>query len=255
MSNQILGNDMIVEGLNFDLMFGTDTLTVVALTDSSLTLNNQFGDFELERLNFEIPAIDSLNLEQSVSELLTGFRERSLTANCPDLRTEEEKNPKIPLGVIEDDFEDIIDINELPKWAATKYSKYKQNFERSFALVPSFLVEDFSGDGTDDIAIFVSNKSNERKGILFLLGDSDLMFIAGAGHSFGPSGDNFEWADYWELFTKSKTFETTFFDNGDIDGTREVRLDHPGISIKENEGSGGLIYYNSEKFVWIHQGD
>tara|TARA_Y100000310_G_C20660744_1_gene804604 strand:- start:724 stop:1269 length:546 start_codon:yes stop_codon:yes gene_type:complete len=114
MSNRIHGDTLLISGLNFDLMFGTDTLTIISLTDSSLTLNNRFGDFELKRLSYEIPAIDSLNLEQSITELLSGFRERSLKANCPDLRTEEEKNPDIPQGVVDDNFEDITYIDSIP---------------------------------------------------------------------------------------------------------------------------------------------
>lgn len=251
MSNRIQGNTMEVAGLNFDLMFGTDSLTVIGITDSSLTLNNHFGDFELKRLSLEIPEIDSLNLESTVNELLTGFNERTLSAGCPDLRTEEEKNPEIWMGVVED----IIDIDELPACALAKWNKYESTFERSYQLLPSFLEEDFNGDGTNDIAVFVSKKSDEKQGVLFLFGKDDKMFISGAGNSFGPGGDDFKWADYWELFTESKTYETTFLDNGDIDGSREVSLKYPAISIREEEGSGGLIYFNGEKFTWIHQGD
>lgn len=254
MSNQIHGNNMIVAGLNFDLMFGTDTIKVLNIADSILTLTNRFGDFELRRLNIGIPEIDSLNLERTVNELKTGFKERSSMANCPDLRTDEEKNPP-DLGVIEDDFEDIFDIDELPELALVKWKKYESTFERTYKLLPSFLEEDFSGDGTVDIAIFVSKISDDKKGILFLFGEDDKMFISGAGNSFGPGGDDFKWADYWELFTESKTYETTFLENGDIDGSREVTLEYPAISIREEEGSGGLIYFNGEKFIWIHQGD
>ena len=254
MSNRIHRNMMIIAGLNFDLMFGTDTLTLVSKTDSSLILNNRFGDFELQRLNLEIPKIDSLNLEPTVKELLTGFKGRSLRANCPDLRTEEEKNPP-DLGEVEDDFEDIIDIDKLPQWASVKWKKYESIFERSYKLIPGFLEGDFTGDGTDDIAISVSKKSNDKQGILFLFGADDKMFICGAGHSFGPGGDDFKWADYWELFTESKTFETTFLDNGDVDSSRELTLARAAISVREQEGSGGLIYFNGKKFTWIHQGD
>jgi predicted Zn-dependent protease len=81
------------------------------------------------------------------------------------------------------------------------------------------------------------------------------MFLAGAGNTFGSGGDNFEWADYWEVFDQRITHETTFLENGDVDGSREIKLDHAAISIREDEGSGGLIYFNGEKFISIHQGD
>ena len=174
--------------------------------------------------------------------------------HCSDLRNVEEKNQPYP-GVIEDDFEDSIDVDELPEWASTRWKKYDSIFERSYKLVPSFLEYDFKGDETEDIAIFVSKKSNAKQGVLFLFGEDDRMFVSGAGNSFGTGGDDFEWADDWKLFTESKTHETTFLDNGDIDGSREVTLQYPAISIREEEGSGGLIYFNGEKFIWIHQGD
>ncbi len=81
------------------------------------------------------------------------------------------------------------------------------------------------------------------------------MFLAGAGNSFGSGGDNFDWADSWEVLDQRVTHETTFLESGDIDATREVELDHAAISIRQEEGYGGLIYYDGEKFIWIHQGD
>jgi len=246
---------ILLQGINVALINPPETLIFESISKDRITLKNQFGISELTRLENEIPDIDSTNLELWSKSYLSKFLKRAKLANCPDLRIEEEKNPPIELGVIEDDFEDFIDIEQLPEWARTKYAKYVQNFERSYKLMPSFLEEDFTGDGTTDIAIFVSKKSNDKKGILFLLRDGDKIFLAGAGNSFGSGGDNFEWADFWEVFDKRRTYETTFLENGDVDGSREVKLDHAAISIREDEGSGGLIYYNGEKFVWIHQGD
>jgi hypothetical protein len=51
------------------------------------------------------------------------------------------------------------------------------------------------------------------------------------------------------------TQETTFDSEGDVNGSKEVILERPAISIRETEGSGGLIYYDGKKFIWIHQGD
>jgi len=246
---------IISQGINVDLINPPDTLIFKSISNDKITLKNQSGISELTRLKNEIPDIDSNNLELWSKSYLSEFLKRAKLANCPDQRTEEEKNTPIELGVVEDNFEDLIDIDQLPEWTETKYSKYEQNFERSYKLVPSFLEEDFTGDGMTDIAIFVRKKSNDKKGGLFLLRDGDKIFLAGAGNSFGSGGDNFEWADFWKVFDKRRTYETTFLENGDVDGSREVKLDHAAISIREDEGSGGLIYYNGEKFVWIHQGD
>lgn len=246
---------IITTGINVDLFNEPDTLRFKSVSFDKITIEIQFGISELTRLKNDIPDIDSANLELWSKLYLNEFLKRAEQANCPDLRTEEEKNPPVELGVVDDDFEELIDIDELPKWAEAKYSMYEQSFQRSFQLFPSFFEEDFTGDGSLDIAIFISKKSTDQKGVLFLFGDDDLMFIAGAGNTFGHGGDDFEWTDYWEIFDQPLTHETTFLENGDIDGSREVKLDNVAISIREDEGSGGLIYYNGEKFIWIHQGD
>lgn len=113
MSNQIQGDTMIIKGLNFDLPHGNDTLFVVNVTDSSLTLKNKLGDFELKRLNFEIPEIDSLYIETSINELQTRFRQRSLAANCPDLRTREERMLDIPYLEADNNSGEVLDVDEL----------------------------------------------------------------------------------------------------------------------------------------------
>lgn len=147
-------------------------------------------------------------------------------------------------------FPVLVYAQDLPYWAEEQLNS-AQDFQQSSFLTPSFLQSDFNGDGKTDIAIPVVN--DEKFGIAFFLKD-DSVFVAGAGNSFGPGGDNFSWADEWEVFEKEKTYQITFKENGDIDGEEEVLLENPAISIRQSEGSGGLIYFNGEKFIWIHQG-
>ena len=139
---------------------------------------------------------------------------------------------------------------DLPEWAEAQLNS-AQDFQQSDFLSPSFFESDFNGDGENDIAMPVVNE--DKFGIAFFL-KNDSVFFAGAGKSFGPGGNDFSWADEWEIFDKEKTYQITFKENGDIDGEEEVLLENPAISIRQSEGSGGLIYFNGEKFVWIHQG-
>ena len=139
---------------------------------------------------------------------------------------------------------------DLPSWAKEQLNS-AQDFQQSDFLTPNFLEIDFNGDGKTDTAISIVNE--DKFGIAFLLKD-DSVFVVGAGNSFGSGGDNFSWADEWEVFEKEKTYQITFKENGDIDGEEEVLLENPAISIRQSEGSGGLIYFNGEKFIWIHQG-
>lgn len=147
-------------------------------------------------------------------------------------------------------FPVLVFAQDLPSWAKVKLNS-AQDFQQSDFLSPSFFESDFNGDGKSDIAVPVVNDG--KFGIAFFLKD-DSVFVAGAGKSFGPGGNDFSWADEWEIFDKEKTYRITFKENGDIDGEQEVMLDNPAISIRQSEGSGGLIYFDGNKFTWIHQG-
>tara|TARA_R110002012_G_scaffold13845_13_gene58524 strand:+ start:7509 stop:8003 length:495 start_codon:yes stop_codon:yes gene_type:complete len=145
---------------------------------------------------------------------------------------------------------------ELPGWASRRLAQFSERFDLSNQMEPTFIELDLDGDQRKDVAIFMRRKSDNKTGILFLFdGDDDRFFLAGAGDSFGPAGDNFNWADEWRIFLKPKAWQTTFLPNGDVDGTKTVELKNPAISIREDEGSGGLIYFDGSRFIWIHQGD
>jgi len=46
-----------------------------------------------------------------------------------------------------------------------------------------------------------------------------------------------------------------FKENGDVDESKEIKLQRPAIAISDEEGTGGLIYFNGKKFIQIHKGD
>jgi len=142
-----------------------------------------------------------------------------------------------------------ISAQELPEWAKEQLNS-AETFQQSDFMNPNFLESDFHGDGKTDIAIAVVNE--KKFGIAFLLKD-DSIFVAGAGNSFGVGGDNFSWADEWSVLDNKRTYQITFKENGDIDGEAEVLLENTAISIRLSKGSGGLIYFNGEKFIRIHQ--
>lgn len=143
---------------------------------------------------------------------------------------------------------------ELPKWAKQKLNTQESVFIVNDSFSPTFYEADFDGDGKSDIAIAVKNKlKNDKSGIIFYL-KNDTYFLAGAANGFGNAGDDFSWVDEWNIFNERKTYQITFKEDGDIDGEEEVLLKNPAISIRQSEGSGGLIYFNGEKFIWIHQG-
>lgn len=145
--------------------------------------------------------------------------------------------------------------SELPKWGQERMKTFSDKYSVAGYMSPKFLETDLSGDNQSDLAILIERKMDKKRGILILIGNIDKSFVIGAGTKFGNAGDNFEWAHEWSVFTEKLTHETTFKSNGDVAGGKEIKLDRQAISIREEEGAGGLIYFNGKGFIWIHQGD
>lgn len=143
----------------------------------------------------------------------------------------------------------------IPEWVHERLKKLDNRYLVSDYIHPQFLEADFSGDRKTDLAVLVEEKTTSKKGIAIFFRESDSVSVLGAGMDFGNGGDNFAWAAKWSVDNERTAYETTFNANGDVDGGRQVRLKRPAIKIREEEGSGGLIYYDGTKFIWIQQGD
>lgn len=150
----------------------------------------------------------------------------------------------------------------LPTWFSDSFKSKGLDKKYSIAsfLKPSYLQADFNGDATKDIAVLVIEKATKRKGILLIHGKTSEHFLFGAGTNFGSGDKDFKWADKWALYTK-KTAQETQFDkeSGDIMDGKTVKLARPGILIEDYEDgaalAGGIIYWNGENYIWIHQGE
>ena len=150
----------------------------------------------------------------------------------------------------------------LPAWFSDIFKSKGLNKKYAIAsfLKPLYLQADFNGDATQDIAVLVSEKATKRKGILLIHRGTNDHFLLGAGASFSNGDKDFKWADKWQLYTKKTAFETQFDKkSGDIIGGKEVKLARPGILIEDYEDgfalAGGIIYWNGNKYIWIHQGE
>lgn len=120
-------------------------------------------------------------------------------------------------------------------------------------LNPQYLTTDFNGDGHSDTAFAVV--INNKKGIRIKHGNTNEEFIIGAGNNFGNGGDDFYWVKNWNLVTDSITYEVTFMEEGDIDGSRDIKLDYPAFYIGTEEEGGATVAWKEGKYVWIHQAD
>ncbi|PJJ48060.1 FG-GAP repeat protein [Hymenobacter chitinivorans] len=146
---------------------------------------------------------------------------------------------------------------ELPQWARQHWQTagLDKAYSRTTYVQPGFLVADFNGDGKQDVAVLVVKKQNHSRGIVILHQGTPQPYVLGTGSNLSKDmlqGD-FEWATYWHLYRKPTTFEVTFDKSGDIAGDRTVRLRHPTIELGQEESGGGMIYWNGQKYIWLHQ--
>ena len=145
----------------------------------------------------------------------------------------------------------------LPAWAHTQWVQagLSKIFERKYYAKPGFLQADFNGDGKTDVAILVARRTTQSKGIIILHQGQSTPYVVGTGRNTASCivrGD-LSWADHWHIYTQPRTEETTFNPNGDILGSRAVRLKHPTIELTKEEQGGGMIYWNGKRYIWIHQ--
>jgi hypothetical protein len=150
----------------------------------------------------------------------------------------------------------------LPAWFSGAFNGKGLDKKYNIAsfLKPSYLKADFNGDSTRDIAVLVIEKATKRKGVLLIHGKTNEHFVFGAGTPFANNDRDFKWADKWQLYTEKTALETQFDKNtGDILGGKEIKLARPGILIEDYEDgnayTGGIIYHNGKKYIWIHQGE
>lgn len=145
--------------------------------------------------------------------------------------------------------------SKVPAWGLERLKPFQDRYSISKYIQPPYLEGDFSGDKINDIALLIERKIDKKKGIIIFIAQSQKTFVVGAGNKFSTIGDNFDWAEKWNIFTEKTTYETTFKENGDVDGENEIKLDKVAITIGEKGGSNGLIYFDGQEFTWIPQGD
>lgn len=113
-------------------------------------------------------------------------------------------------------------------------------------------MSDFNGDGFLDKAVY--KKENETSGIIIIHGKTNDQVKIGFGKQFSHLTE-FNWVNYWGLVEDKETSETTFTEDGDVLGSKDVKLQNPSIVLGADEVGGGLITFINRKYVWIHQAD
>jgi hypothetical protein len=127
-------------------------------------------------------------------------------------------------------------------------SSLVQKYDLSFRANPSYLRGDFNGDGKADIAVLVKQRSTGKLGIAIIHGMTNKVTIIGAGTAIGNGGDDFEWIDTWQVYSKDRGAKGT-------NETSVPRLHGDALLVSKSEAASALIYWNGNRYVWLQQGD
>ncbi len=143
--------------------------------------------------------------------------------------------------------EGIRDVPEAIKKALTNGSVGKK-YDLSFRINPSYLEADFNGDEKMDTAVLVKERSTGKRGIAIVNGTTGNVTILGAGIGIGNGGDDFEWMDSWQIYSKKRAAH----------GSGETNVPHlrgDALLVEKSEAASALIYWNGRRYVWSQQGD
>jgi hypothetical protein len=138
-------------------------------------------------------------------------------------------------------------IPELAQSAVTNGSLAK-GYDVSFHLTPSYLEGDFNGDGNIDVAVLVKQRATGKLGVAIVHGGMGKATILGAGTAIGNGGDDFEWMDSWQVYSKARAAHAA----GE---TGVLRLRGDALLVSKTEAASALIYWNGNRYVWLQQGD
>lgn len=128
-------------------------------------------------------------------------------------------------------------------------------YQVSNKISPNFLKADFDGNKIEDVVFLIEEKNSGKIGLIFFHSENSY-FIVGAGKNFNDRWDDMNWLDILELDSNGLQHETLFDkDTSDVIGDKTVIIPNVGISIREEEGSGGLLYFSEGKYKYLHQGD
>ena len=135
--------------------------------------------------------------------------------------------------------EAIRDVPDAVKRALTNGSPGKE-YDLSFRANPSYLEGDFNGDGKRDVAVLVKERATGKLGIAIVHGTNGKATILGAGIGIGNGGDDFEWMDSWQVYSKTRATHAS----GE---TSLPRLCGDALLVEKSEAASALIYWNGKR--------
>ena len=106
----------------------------------------------------------------------------------------------------------------------------------------------FNGDDKMDVAVLVKERSTGKVGIAIVHGTAGKVTILGAGIGIGNGGDDFEWMDSWQVYSRTSAAHAS----GE---TSILHLRGDALLVEKSEAASALISWNGKRYVWSQQGD
>ena len=79
-------------------------------------------------------------------------------------------------------------------------------------------------------------------------GTNGKVTILGAGIGIGNGGDDFEWMDSWQVYSKTRAAHAS-------SESSAPHLRGDALMVEKTEAASALIYWNGKRYVWSQQGD
>ena len=98
------------------------------------------------------------------------------------------------------------------------------------------------------MAALIKQRSSGKIGIAIVSGATGRMTILGAGIAIGNGGEDFEWMDSWQVFSRTRAAHA----EGE---THVPQLRGDALLVEKSEAASALIYWNGKRYVWTQQGD
>ena len=94
----------------------------------------------------------------------------------------------------------------------------------------------------------VKQSATGKLGIAIVHGTTEKVTILGAGIGIGNGGDDFEWMDSWQVYSKALAAYA-------VGESSAPHLRGDALLIEKSEAGSALIYWNGKRYVWSQQGD
>ncbi len=131
--------------------------------------------------------------------------------------------------------------SEAGRRASEKYTPYTR-------ITPFYLLGDFDGDGTLDIAIWVRNIKTKHVGVLIVHRNTNQLFALGAGTPTNNWGPSFSFFDMWSLHPKEPIPKSPYEDS-------VPQLVGDAIWFAKSESASAFVYWNGKAYVWYQESD